>query len=371
MFEQPPPPKDAEQSRPTNTQRSRLSTTIELLAVQHQPGLPLFKLEWAASQAALLQQRNGPYYPVKLHERVAVFGTQQTVSVNLVLKWQISNRMQIKTTPGRTIDPEMKNAWHRVGSPSEDLSLNFSGHVKMFVLCVREKKALSVYIPISSADSPLNRDLPNQDPIPGPPFHPTILEPLQDLITGPGYCEVGPDPITQSSHVRSISNARRGPPRWLAIIMQHRGEQHSPDSETEGLPADLSEFLELAVELVDEAVPSEHSETLRRLERRAAAAAAPGPQEEPVGALELSPWRPCRPCKPCRPVWFISCSSLLKLRGCCDSIGWVLMHELFLGSGVRIGEVLWVLGFGKTYERLIKVSEGFWIAYEDQLELVF
>ena len=65
----------------------------------------------------------------------------------------------------------------------------------------------------------------------------------------------------------------------------------SPDSETEGLPADLSEFLELAVELVDEAVPSEHSETLRRLESRAAAAAAaaPGPQEEPVGALELNP----------------------------------------------------------------------------------
>ncbi|KOX80682.1 hypothetical protein WN51_01970 [Melipona quadrifasciata] len=57
----------------------------------------------------------------------------------------------------------------------------------------------------------------------------------------------------------------------------------SPDSETEGLPADLSEFLELAVELVDEAVPREHSETLRRFERRAAAAAAaPGPQEEPV-----------------------------------------------------------------------------------------
>lgn len=93
--------------------------------------------------------------------------------------------------------------------------------------------------------------------------------------------------------------------------------EYLPDSETEGLPADLSEFLELAVELVDEAVPSEHSETLRRFERRAAAAAAPGPQEEPVGALELSPWRPWRPWRPCRPVWFVSCSSR-RLRNLCS-----------------------------------------------------
>lgn len=93
--------------------------------------------------------------------------------------------------------------------------------------------------------------------------------------------------------------------------------EYLPDSETEGLPADLSEFLELAVELVDEAVPSEHSETLRRFERRAAAAAVPGPQEEPVGALELSPWRPWRPCNPCRPVWFVSCSSR-RLRNLCS-----------------------------------------------------
>lgn len=71
------------------------------------------------------------------------------------------------------------------------------------------------------------------------------------------------------------------------------------------------------MELVDEAVPSEHSETLRRFERRAAAAAAPGPQEEPVGALELSPWRPWRPCNPCRPVWFVSCSSR-RLRNLCS-----------------------------------------------------
>lgn len=71
------------------------------------------------------------------------------------------------------------------------------------------------------------------------------------------------------------------------------------------------------MELVDEAVPSEHSETLRRFERRAAAAAAPGPQEEPVGALELSPWRPWRPWRPCRPVWFVSCSSR-RLRNLCS-----------------------------------------------------
>jgi hypothetical protein len=63
----------------------------------------------------------------------------------------------------------------------------------------------------------------------------------------------------------------------------------SPDSETEGLPADLSEFLELPVELVEEAVPTEHSDTLRLLVRRLAAAA---PQEDVRGALELSPWSP-------------------------------------------------------------------------------
>ena len=87
---------------------------------------------------------------------------------------------------------------------------------------------------------------------------------------------------------------RRAPSAIFRIRDHQRAIEEvrdSPDSETEGLPADLSEFLELAVELVDEAVPSEHSETLRRLESRAAAAAAaaPGPQEEPVGALELNP----------------------------------------------------------------------------------
>lgn len=76
------------------------------------------------------------------------------------------------------------------------------------------------------------------------------------------------------------------------------------------------------MELVDEAVPSEHSETLRRFESKAAAAAAaaaaaPEPQEEPVGALELKPWRPWRPCNPCRPVWFVSCSSR-RLRNLCS-----------------------------------------------------
>lgn len=43
---------------------------------------------------------------------------------------------------------------------------------------------------------------------------------------------------------------------------------YSPDSETEGLPAvPLSEFLEL---LLDEAVPTEHSDTLRLLDSNAA-----------------------------------------------------------------------------------------------------
>jgi len=56
----------------------------------------------------------------------------------------------------------------------------------------------------------------------------------------------------------------------------------------DGLPADLSELLELPVELVD-AVPREHSEILRRLDSIAAEAAA---ATEPVGALVLSPWRP-------------------------------------------------------------------------------
>lgn len=63
--------------------------------------------------------------------------------------------------------------------------------------------------------------------------------------------------------------------------------KYSPDSETEGLPADLSEFLELPLELTD-AVPREHSEMLRRLDSNAAEAAA----VEPVGALWLNPWRP-------------------------------------------------------------------------------
>ena len=75
-----------------------------------------------------------------------------------------------------------------------------------------------------------------------------------------------------------------------------------PDSETEGLPADLSEFLELAVELVEEAVPTEHSDTLRLFDSKvaaAAAAAAAEPHDVPVGALELSP---CNPWKPFRPV---------------------------------------------------------------------
>jgi len=57
----------------------------------------------------------------------------------------------------------------------------------------------------------------------------------------------------------------------------------------DGLPADLSELLELPVELVD-AVPREHSEILRRLDSIAAEAAVAA--TEPVGALVLSPWRP-------------------------------------------------------------------------------
>lgn len=68
--------------------------------------------------------------------------------------------------------------------------------------------------------------------------------------------------------------------------------RYLPDSETEGLPADLSEFPELSVELV-ETVPREHSEMLRRLESiTAAAAAVAAATPVLVGALELSPWRP-------------------------------------------------------------------------------
>lgn len=96
--------------------------------------------------------------------------------------------------------------------------------------------------------------------------------------------------------------------------------RYSPDSETDGLPADLSEFLELAVELVEEAVATEHSETLRLFDSRAAAAAAAAaaaePQDEPVGALELRPWRPA--CKPWwSPVWVVSCSSR-RFRNLCS-----------------------------------------------------
>lgn len=79
------------------------------------------------------------------------------------------------------------------------------------------------------------------------------------------------------------------------MSIEHRRDQSNiqdtsrylPDSETEGLPADLSEFLELPVELTD-AVPREHSEMLRRLDSNAAEAAA----VEPVGTLWLNPWRP-------------------------------------------------------------------------------
>lgn len=47
--------------------------------------------------------------------------------------------------------------------------------------------------------------------------------------------------------------------------------------------------MELAVELVEEAVPSEHSEILRRFDRSAAAAAAAAAAEEdPLGAEELN-----------------------------------------------------------------------------------
>lgn len=73
--------------------------------------------------------------------------------------------------------------------------------------------------------------------------------------------------------------------------IHHHIPQYLPDSETDGLPADLSEFLELPVELVD-AVPREHSEMLRRLDSIAAEAAAAAAAAEPVGALVLSPWRP-------------------------------------------------------------------------------
>ena len=95
-----------------------------------------------------------------------------------------------------------------------------------------------------------------------------------------------------------------------------------PDSETDGLPADLlefREFRELAVELVDEAVATEHSETLLLLDRRAAAAAAAAaavPQDDAVGALEL---RPCKPaCNPWwRPVWVVN-SSNRRFRNLCS-----------------------------------------------------
>jgi hypothetical protein len=70
--------------------------------------------------------------------------------------------------------------------------------------------------------------------------------------------------------------------------MSHNAPRYLPDSETDGLPADLSE---LPVELVD-AVPREHSEMLRRLDSIAAAEAAAAAVAEPVGALVLSPWRP-------------------------------------------------------------------------------
>lgn len=90
---------------------------------------------------------------------------------------------------------------------------------------------------------------------------------------------------------------------------------YSPDSETDGLPADLSEFIELPVELVD-AVPREHSEMLRRLDSIAADAAAAA-AAEPVGALVLSPWRPWSAWRPWRPVWLVSCSSR-RLRYLCS-----------------------------------------------------
>lgn len=94
-------------------------------------------------------------------------------------------------------------------------------------------------------------------------------------------------------------------------------ESYSPDSETDGLPADLSEFIELPVELVD-AVPREHSEMLRRLDNIAAeAAAAAAAAAEPVGALVLSPWRPWSAWRPWRPVWLVSCSSR-RLRNLCS-----------------------------------------------------
>lgn len=97
-------------------------------------------------------------------------------------------------------------------------------------------------------------------------------------------------------------------------------QPYSPDSETDGLPADLSEFMELPVELVD-AVPREHSEMLRRLDSiaadAAAAAAAAAAVAEPVGALVLSPWRPWSAWRPWRPVWLVSCSSR-RLRNLCS-----------------------------------------------------
>lgn len=67
-----------------------------------------------------------------------------------------------------------------------------------------------------------------------------------------------------------------------------------PDSETDGLPVDLSEFLQLPEELVD-AVPREHSEILRRFDNitaeAAATAAAAAAALELLGALVLSPWK--------------------------------------------------------------------------------
>lgn len=85
--------------------------------------------------------------------------------------------------------------------------------------------------------------------------------------------------------------------------------RYSPDSEMVGLPADLSELLELPDELVD-AVPRELSEMLRRLDSITLAAAA-------AMALVGATGRPWSAWKPWRPVWFVSCSSR-RLRNLCS-----------------------------------------------------
>lgn len=68
---------------------------------------------------------------------------------------------------------------------------------------------------------------------------------------------------------------------------------YKPDSEIDGLPVDLSELRELLAEPVDDTVVTEHSDTLRRLDIKAAVAAAATAaaelHDDVDGALVLSP----------------------------------------------------------------------------------